>query len=196
MARGNPRIAVIANATDAYPDRAHAAAGLERELVALRQLGFVAEELDLRDYFADPAPLRSDLTRFGAIWVRGGNTFVLRHALARTGADNEVIRLLRDDAILYAGYSAGACVLAPSLRGLEMVDDPDAVALTYGESPIWDGLGVLDYAIVPHVDSPDHLESVACGEVAAHYRASGVAHRTLRDGEVLVIDGGDVSISG
>jgi dipeptidase E len=104
--------------------------------------------------------------------------------------------MLARDAIAYAGYSAGVCVLTPSLRGLELVDDPDAVSTTYGDSPIWAGLGILDYAVVPHVDSPDHPESEACGRVAALYRKSGVPHRNLRDGEVLVIDGDDVSVCG
>jgi dipeptidase E len=104
--------------------------------------------------------------------------------------------MLRADAAVYGGYSAGVCVLIPSLRGLEIVDDPEAVTQVYGDRPIWDGLGVLDHAIVPHFDSPDHPESEACGRVAAHYRATGVPHRTLRDGEVLVIDGHDVAICG
>ncbi len=32
--------------------------------------------------------------------------FVLRHALARSGADKALIELLRQDAIVYAGYPA------------------------------------------------------------------------------------------
>ena len=51
------------------------------------------------------------------------------------------------------------------------------------------GLGLLDYCIVPHVNSPDHPESPACDRLAARYRDAGTAHRTLRDGEVLIIDG-------
>jgi dipeptidase E len=54
---------------------------------------------------------------------------------------------------------------------------------------MWEGLGLLAYRLVPHVDSPEHPDTVRCGEVAAAYQAAGIAHRTLRDGEVLVIDG-------
>ncbi len=195
MARGDDRVAVIANSMDGASDEVREQA-VARELDALAAIGFVAEEIDLRRYFADSAPLAADLRRFGTIWVRGGNTFVLRDALARSRADRELIRMLRADAAVYGGYSAGVCVLIPSLRGLEIVDDPEAVTQVYGDRPIWDGLGVLDHAIVPHFDSPDHPESEACGRVAAHYRATGVPHRTLRDGEVLVIDGHDVAICG
>jgi dipeptidase E len=98
-------------------------------------------------------------------------------------------RLLEADAIAYGGYSAGICVLTPSLRGLEAVDDPALLKALHGADPIWEGLGLLDYCIVPHVSSPGHLESAACDRVAASYRASRTVHRTLRDGDVLVIDG-------
>jgi dipeptidase E len=39
------------------------------------------------------------------------------------------------------------------------------------------------------VNSPDHPESTALGLVAQQYRRLGIRHKTLRDGEVLIIDG-------
>lgn len=170
-------VAVIANAMDAAPPDVRVGA-VERELDALAALGLDPEEVDLRRSSG------ATLGRYALLWVRGGNAFVLRHALAASGADVVIRDLLAADAVVYAGYSAGPCVLGPSLRGLELVDDAGAVA-----EPIWDGLGVLDFAIVPHVDSPGHFETEACGRVAERYRAEGVPHRTLRDGQALVIDG-------
>lgn len=193
LAGNDSLVAVVANAMDAAPVEVREEA-VERECVALADLGFTVEEVDLRDHFVARSSLAAELRRYGVVWVRGVNVFVLRYALARSGADVELIRLLHDDAIVYSGYSAGPCVLAPSLRGLETVDMPAAVGKVYGEEVIWDGLGVLDFAIVPHVDSPDHPESRACGLVAARYRAAGVPYRTLSDGEVLVIDGDSSAI--
>ncbi|MDQ5819888.1 MAG: peptidase E [Actinomycetota bacterium] len=184
-----PRLAaVIANAIDEAPDDVRVE-GVQLELDALRGLGIDAEELDLRDYFGAPGRLAADLARFGLVWLRGGNTFMLRHALAESGADALLTDLLARDALVYAGYSAGCCVLAPSLRGLELVDEPEAVPTVYGVPATWEGLGVLEYAIVPHVDSPGHPETELCGRLGEHYRAQGVPHRTLRDGQALVIDG-------
>jgi dipeptidase E len=97
--------------------------------------------------------------------------------------------LLSQGAVAYGGYSAGICVLGPSLRGLEAVDDPARLRSLHHVEPMWEGLGLLAYRLVPHVDSPEHPETVGCGQVAAGYQAAGIAHRTLRDGEVLVIDG-------
>jgi dipeptidase E len=177
------RAAVIANAID-DADAQTRKEGVERELEALGELGLEPGELDLREHFGSTPDLRGcDL-----VWLRGGNAFLLRYALAESGADALLVDLLRDDALVYGGYSAGPCVLGPSLRGLELVDEPEAVEATYGAEPVWEGLGVLNFAIVPHVDSPDHPETERCNALAEHFRAEGVPHRTLRDGEVLVID--------
>lgn len=186
LTRGANRTAVIANAMDgARPEVRRA--GVERELSALAELGLDAEELDLRT--VTPTTVSDELERYDLVWLRGGNVFVLRRALAESGADRELISRLETDTLLYAGYSAGSCVLGPSLRGLETVDDPGVVEATYGRSPIWRGLGVLGFSIVPHFDSPDHPESVATGRVAEMYQRDGTPHRTLRDGEVLIVDG-------
>lgn len=119
---------------------------------------------------------------------------MLRHALAESGADAILTDLLARDAVVYGGYSAGVCVLAPSLRGLEIVDEPGAVSATYGVPAIWDGLGLLEHAVVPHYRSPGHPETEACERLAEHYRAAGVPHRTLRDGQAIVIDSGMTEI--
>jgi dipeptidase E len=190
LAHGGSRAGVIANAMDAAPaDVRHEAVQLE--LRALSELGLGAEEIDLR------SPGISDcLAEYDILWFRGGNTFVLRSALARSGCDAVLRQLLAEDRLVHAGYSAGICVLAPSLHGLEAVDPPDDVVATYDEPPVWEGLGVLDCAVVPHVDSPGHPESDACTGVADRYRAEGVSHVTLRDGQVLVVDGATSSLCG
>lgn len=190
LTHGGSRAAVIANAMDSAPaDVRHEAVQLE--LRGLSDLGLAAEEIDLRD-----AGVGDVLAQYDVLWFRGGNTFVLRAALARDGTDAVLRRLLDEDRLVHAGYSAGVCVLAPSLRGLEAVDPPGDVMATYGEPPIWDGLGVLDHAVVPHVDSPLHQESEACTAVAERYRAEGVPHVALRDGQVLVVDGEERALCG
>jgi dipeptidase E len=181
----SPRVAVIANAIDAEEP------GLRAEKVAaefswLTDLGLHAEELDLREYPGDPGPdLRARLTQYDGVWVRGGNVFVLRVALASSGADKILPDLIGSGSLVYAGYSAGSCVLAPSLRGLELCDDPTQVD---GEV-IWDGLGVLDHAIVPHLDSPGHPETELVEKVAELYRHTGEPFLALRDGQALLING-------
>lgn len=187
------RAVVIANAMDEAPPDVRRAA-VELETAALADLGVDAAELDLRDYFAQQRRLRHDLAGVSMAWLRGGNVFMLRYALSRSGADAAFGELLATDALVYAGYSAGPCVLSPSLRGLELVDDPDAVTRIYGSPPVWDGLGLLDKAFVPHYRSPGHPETAAIELVVARYRAEGAAYRTLRDGQALLVNGPEAVI--
>jgi dipeptidase E len=174
------RAALIPNALDHAHDVGRRAAGLQREVEDLTALGFTTTEVDLRE---DGAVDRL-ATGFDLVWVPGGNVFVLRRALADSAADAAIVDLLTRDALVYGGYSAGACVLAPDLHGLEAVDDPDEA-----QSPIWTGLGVLDRPFVPHVRSPGHPETKACDDVARSYALQGRAHWAVRDGEVLVVEG-------
>ena len=178
---GPGRAAVVGNAMDAVDARTRTAA-VAYEQTVLSGLGYEVAEVDLRSDDPGTALVGRDL-----VWVRGGNVFVLRAAMARSGADIVLTELTRSGSLVYGGYSAGCCVLAPSLRGLEAVDDPSVV-----EDLRWDGLGLIDHAFVPHYRS-DHPESEAIERVVADYRARGVAHRTLRYGEVVLIDSGDVS---
>jgi dipeptidase E len=101
---------------------------------------------------------------------------------------------LRADALVYAGYSAGACVLSPSLQGLELVDDADAVTRVYGSPPLWDGLALLDEVFVPHYRSPGHPETAAIEQVVTWYRAEGIAYRALHDGQALLVNGPETKI--
>lgn len=182
------RAVVIGNAMDDAPADVRRA-GVEQELAALAGVGLEAAELDLRDYVGQRQRLRRALAGAGLAWLRGGNTFMLRYALHHSGADAELRELLAEDALVYAGYSAGGCVLSPSLRGLELVDDPGAVTRTYGSEPVWDGLALLPEAFVPHYRSPGHPETAAIELVVTRYRAEGVPYRALRDGQALVVNG-------
>jgi dipeptidase E len=182
------RAVVIANALDAAPAGVRRR-GVEDELAGLAGLGFDAVELDLRDYFGRQQRLRRDLGGFCLAWLRGGNVFMLRYALFRSGGDVIFRDLLAADTLVYAGYSAGACVLSPSLRGLEAVDDAGAVTRVYGAEPVRDGLGLLDEVFVPHYRSPGHPETAAIERIVARYEADGVAYRALRDGQVLLVNG-------
>ncbi|MEU8897096.1 Type 1 glutamine amidotransferase-like domain-containing protein [Nocardia sp. NPDC048505] len=180
------RVAVIPNACDAWPQAWSGA--VTSDLVPLRKLGYSPEVLDLREFVGRPDDLERALRGFPLLWVRGGNTFVLRAQFARSGADLVLPRLLAADALAYAGYSAGACVLTPDLRGLETSDDPAEVGPACGIDPRWDGLGLVDHRIVPHIDSaldPDGFGN----RLAADYRAARIAHWALTDDAVVVVDG-------
>lgn len=146
------------------------------------------ERVDLREYFGKQNELEKKLSEFGVIWVRGGNVFVLLRAMRKSGFDIILNHLAKKDNILYGGYSAGICVLAPMLKGIDLVDDPNVCPYeedTFGD--IYKGLGIIEYSIVPHYRS-DHPESEKMEEVVGYMREHNIPFKILRDGEVILIE--------
>jgi len=127
--------------------------------------------------------------------VRGGNVFTLRMSLARSGLDQLLVEGLAADRFVYAGFSAGPCVLAPSLAGLELCDSPADCHATYG-GVRFDGLAVLDRPVVPHLNSAAHPETGVLSQVAAEYESKGQPYWALSDGQALIIDDASARVVG
>jgi dipeptidase E len=190
----NTRVAIIMNAQDlVLPERR--AMRVQEEIDALTALGLQPEELDLRDYFGKAEELANMITQYGALWVRGGNVFVLRRAMKQCGFDAVVIPLIRNEQLVYAGFSAGSAAATPDLRGIELVDDAEAVPEGYIPEKIWDCMNLVPYSIAPHYRSP-HPESAAIEKVVQYFEANTVPYKTLHDGEAIVINGTDERIVG
>lgn len=181
------RAAIIENALDAVSTEARDIYRREAYDPAheLASLGIAGTPLDLRDHFSDPDGLRARLSQFDLVWVTGGNAFVLRRAMKQSGFDDVITDMLERDEIVYGGFSAGAVVAAPDLEGIHLMDDPDEVPAGYGAEVVWDGLGLIDHAVVPHYRSP-HPESAAADLAVRHLMSRGLRYRALRDGEAIV----------
>jgi len=119
------RVAVIQNASDGNPDSEGRAKALRREFDELSNIGLEPEQVDLRRFFGRADALACHLGRFSYLWVAGGNAFVLRRAFALSGVDAWLIAQAADDCVTYGGYSDGACVLTPTLKGIHLVDEPE-----------------------------------------------------------------------
>ena len=159
---------------------------LDSQTKALSDLGFLVEELDLRAYFGRQNELMTLLESTNAVWVNGANTFLLRRAMKQSGFDSIISHLLAEDKIVYGGFSAGVVVLSPSLRGLEITDDPVEVSEGYESETLWDGLGVIDFSVAVHYQS-DHPESKLTDKEIEYYKKHNIPYKTLRDGEVLIV---------
>jgi dipeptidase E len=138
------RTALIFNAQD-WKSANDRAADLAAESERLQSLGLEPEEVDLRNYFGKPNDLKKLLSGFDLVWVRGGNVFILRRAFRQSGAEAVIPELLRTDAIVYGGYSAGVDIMQPHLHGIELVDDPNIVPEGYDKEIIWECLGLIPY---------------------------------------------------
>jgi dipeptidase E len=94
--------------------------------------------------------------------------------------------LIQDGALVYGGFSAGAVVATPTLKGIELVDDPHEIPDGYEPEVIWEGLGLYDAAIAPHYKS-DHPESAAIDRVVAYFERNNLPYKPLHDGEAIVV---------
>jgi dipeptidase E len=52
---------------------------------------------------------------------------------------------------------------------------------------VWERLGLIDFAFAPHYHS-DHPESKMIDKVVDYFVAKGIKHRTLHDGEVIILE--------
>jgi dipeptidase E len=181
---GNKKIAIIANAMD-FADDSQREEKIKHSITELKNLGMLPEEIDLRVYFGEQEELSKKLNNYGAVYVRGGNTFILRRAMAQSGFDKWIKNKNKNKNFVYAGYSAGICVLSPTLHGIELVDNPDSVPEKYNPKIIWEGLNIIDSILVPHYQS-DHPESKMVEKEVQYYIKNKIPFKTLHDGEVII----------
>jgi dipeptidase E len=194
LAGTNKKTAVICNSMDNLELEKRVSA-VSREIADMKELGFEPEELDLRKYFDNPSALDKKLNEYGIVWARGGNAFLLRAAMNLSGFDNLLVkRLDMDNDFVYAGYSAGIVVLAPTLEGIDIVDDIHAKPFGYDAKPITRGIGIIDFCIAPHYHS-DHPESPAIDKVVEYFQQKEIPFKTLHDGEAIVINDTSESIA-
>ena len=180
------KIAVIPNALDfrdADDDRT--ARSLENKMERLEELGLEPQVIDLKDYFGREEDLKKVIEDIGAVFVLGGNVFVLRQAMKLSGLDTILTMLRYDPDFLYAGYSAAGCVLAPSLEPYKVVGDATETPYPQLDEVIWDGLGFVDFAFMPHYKS-DHPETEAIDRGIEYCEEHGIEYKAVSDGEVLI----------
>lgn len=143
-------VALIPNAKDYYSPRAW---GFKvGDLVDyMEKLGLRVDIVDLRKY-KDANTLKKKLSTYDLVWAMGGNTYILRYEMKRSGFDKVITELL-ESGVVYGGDSAGALVAGTSISGVELADEPE-----FAEELILDGLNLVPDLILPHVDNPEFAD--------------------------------------
>lgn len=188
----NKNVGIIMNAADIYGNEKRPTY-LSNEIEKMKVLGLTAEELDLRDYFGNNSDLKTRLKDYGLIWVMGGNSFALRQAMRMSGFDHIIKDPVINETLVYGGFSAGSVVATQTLKGIELVDNPKQMPEGYDIKTIYEGLGFVDFSIAPHYRS-EHPESERIEKVVQYFKENNMPYKALRDGEVLVINGVDISL--
>ena len=171
------RLAYIENAYDVYNDEASLIEG--REII--RAKGFDVELVDLRSWRDGQPGLREKLSGKDMFLLAGGNPFYLRWLMKASGADAIITDLVKAGKV-YCAASAAAVVAGPTLRHFENQDDPNEA-----EEIIWEGLGLTETVVVPHIDNADF--GAGCREAGEKCKQDGYPTFWIADAQALIIDG-------
>lgn len=177
------KICLIPNSRDIYPESERKEKGIQADVEELTNIGFEVKVISLKDYFDHKEELIKILEKFRAFYVIGGNVFALRQAMYLSGFDEYLKTIENDPNYLYAGYSAGICVLAKDMHGLEVCDDPNINP--YGIDTMWNGLGYFDYIFLPHYKS-NHKETELIDTSVDYCNQHNIKYKTLSDGDVII----------
>ncbi len=115
------------------------------DLINFRKAGFEVDIVDISAVSKEvwlPRLQDAEVLFFG-----GGNTFHLMRWVKESGLQEELPELLQTR--VYAGISAGSCIAGPTIY--------NSVQNLFGEKyelEIKDGLGLVDFHFIPHLNSP------------------------------------------
>jgi dipeptidase E len=130
-------VAVIPTASKNEKDKAW----FEKDIEDLKSTGVASVEMvDISELSKQewlPKLESSDV-----IFVEGGDVYFLRDWAVKSGLADELPRLLQSK--LYVGVSAGTRLLNPDISVAALYYDPD-------KNP--DGLGLVDFCVIPHMNS-------------------------------------------
>ena len=189
MAGVNPKVAYIKNAQDDKPSQERNFTTTEKKKM-FESFGFEFEEIDLRDFFDKKEELLKKIITFGSVFCAGGNTFILRRAMKCSGLDEILKDLLSEDRVLYGGWSAGACITANSLDGIQYGDrpQPGVVPKEYPiKNTIWKGLDFVNFMTIPHCNMDWFIDDANKAE--KYMKKKGISYKKINDGQVYIVDG-------
>jgi dipeptidase E len=168
-------VAFIPNAKDYYAERPKDF--IVNDFVTyMKRLGLSVDIVDLRS-FDKPEDLKAKLAGYDLVWAMGGNTYMLRYEMRRSGFEM-IIRDLLDEGVVYGGDSAGALVAGLSIAGVELADEP-----AFAKEVIKDGMNLVPFVVMPHIDNPEFTD------VMPIVRGLHKEMIELKDSQAVIVDG-------
>ena len=113
----------------------------------IRRIRFWCRTLDLRIILFKKQNLKV-FNRVKAFYVIGGNSFALRRAMRFSGFDELLVKYSEEADYLYAGYSAGICVLSKDMSAVSIMDEPENNPYGSGSAPIYEGIDFIKEVII------------------------------------------------
>jgi len=133
---------------------------------------------------------KKDLSRYGLIYILGGNPFYLMNQINLKGIKESILDLEMTNKIII-GASAGSMILTPSIRLVEELDS----GLNYNVKLVeMNGLGLVDFQICPHYKR--FMNRFYAFEERLNKYESTIDSDlyTIRDGEAIFVKGDLIEI--
>lgn len=166
-------------------------AGIDEEgygRLAVARLGELGFEAAWFDRSADDVEA---IARFDAVFIGGGNTFLLLDRLHATGLLDAVTDAVRAG-VPYVGASAGTNVAGPTIM---TTNDMPIV-----RPPTFDSMGLVGFQINPHYLDPDpdskHMGETRDQRLLEFHEENEIPVVALREGAMLAIQGQEVTVEG
>ena len=145
-------------------------------------------ELDIVDISAlsadqwRPRLEQADILLFG-----GGNTFHLMHWMNKSRLVGLLTELLATR--IYVGISAGSCIVGSTIRNpvQDLFDEDYHLDVTKG-------LGLVDFQIVPHLNSP-YFSKIRADEIKLAATGLGQTIYALDDQSAVLVDNGQIELT-
>lgn len=149
----NRRVVFIANAADPYEGDKWWV-DLDRE--AFKNNGFEIIELDLRKISQDEFSKR--LNSADILHFCGGSVFYLLYLIREKRFENVIKYAVSEGNLIYTGTSAGSMIVANSVKSDSFDGDPEEKEFI-GKLPDFNGLGLVNFLIMPHCNSTDFTDN-------------------------------------
>ena len=120
---------------------------------------------------------------------------MLATAYRLSGFDEILREDLARDKYVYGGFSAGIMAICKTIRfyGHDYLI-PERVPEIYGVDAVLNGVGLVDYQLIPHADVPEHLETTK--EYIKRIESAGLKALPLNQEAVILINGNNQRILG
>lgn len=156
----------------------------EKHYQPFEEMGYATEEFDLNG--KTPADVAHKLEQASAVYVCGGNTFVLMEHMRKSGFADQIEKHL-ENGLVYIGSSAGVVATTPDISYAASLDDPSKASLND-----FSGLNLLPYAVIPHMDHIDY--GSVCTDLYNRMINEGNKVQPLNDDQVIYVKGDQISI--
>jgi dipeptidase E len=154
------------------------------DLNNFKKAGFLVDIVDISAVSKDVWLPR--LQKAEVFFLGGGNTFHLMHWVKQSGLQNELPNLLKTR--IYAGISAGSCIAGPSIyNSVQNLFDEKY------ELKIKDGLNLVNFQIIPHLNSP-YFEKIRKENLEVASKELSEPVYAIDDNSAIVVDEKNVEV--